>query len=559
MKEYIITCRNYEDLKSLYDDLETPGGSHYIPNRSVELIHRRSISRNTHYRLTEDEAIQIRQDDRVIACELLPHERGIVEGEFWEQTGNFNKIDSYNDGAFSSNSKNWGLWTVNRGDTVSGWGSDGSQTEITNQNIKTTASGRNVDVVIVDSHINPDHPEFAVNVDGTGGSRVNQFNWFSYSSALGYSTNATYSYAGGTSSHGTHVAGTVAGNTQGWARDANIYNMEFSSSAGGGNGVSSWTNMLWDYLRYFHKNKSINPSTGRRNPTITNHSWGYSYTATFLSNTTSVTYRGTTTDLSSMTNTQKRNVLKSNGCPVVVSSYMYKIPARETSVDADIQDAINDGVIVISAAGNSYWNCDIPSGVDYNNYIVYGGDDRYHSRGSTPAAADNVICVGSISSKVSEYKSNFSNWGKRVEIWAPGSDIISAIKNTSVPIEYTPLVTDPRNSNYYLASISGTSMASPQVCGVIACLAEQEENLTQAEALQHLIENSKPNINSYNNFPNSSPYWGFPASSNNNRYVFMPKKRSDTGMASPAVLHKNRNTSTQKYPRVRYNKVYSTS
>ena len=94
MKEYIITCRNYEDLKSLYDDLETPGGSHYIPNRSVELIHRRSISRNTHYRLTEDEAIQIRQDDRVIACELLPHERGIVEGEFWEQTGNFNKIDS---------------------------------------------------------------------------------------------------------------------------------------------------------------------------------------------------------------------------------------------------------------------------------------------------------------------------------------------------------------------------------------------------------------------------------------------------------------------------------
>ena len=102
-------------------------------------------------------------------------------------------------------------------------------------------------------------------------------------------------------------------------------------------------------------------------------------------------------------------------------------------------------------------------------------------------------------------------------------------------------------------------MASPQVCGLIACLAEQEENITQAEALQHLIENSKPNINSYNNSPNSSPYWGFPASLNNNRYAFMPKKRSDTGMASPAVLHKNRNTSTQKYPRVRYNRVYSTS
>ena len=33
-------------------------------------------------------------------------------------------------------------------------------------------------------------------------------------------------------------------------------------------------------------------------------------------------------------------------------------------------------------------------------------------------------------------------------------------------------------------------MASPQVCGIIACLVEQEPNLTQAEARQHLIENS---------------------------------------------------------------------
>ena len=28
----------------------------------------------------------------------------------------------------------------------------------------------------------------------------------------------------------------------------------------------------------------------------------------------------------------------------------------------------------------------------------------YHSRGSTPGSADNVICVGSIGSKVDEYK-----------------------------------------------------------------------------------------------------------------------------------------------------------
>ena len=43
---------------------------------------------------------------------------------------------------------------------------------------------KDVDAVIVDGHVNPDHPEFAVNVDGTGGSRVNQFNWFQYKSAF---------------------------------------------------------------------------------------------------------------------------------------------------------------------------------------------------------------------------------------------------------------------------------------------------------------------------------------------------------------------------------------
>ena len=52
--------------------------------------------------------------------------------------------------------------------------------------------------------------------------------------------------------HGSHVAGTACGNTQGWARDANIYNMAFSD---GLSGVTDWDLYLWDYLRHFHKIK----------------------------------------------------------------------------------------------------------------------------------------------------------------------------------------------------------------------------------------------------------------------------------------------------------------
>ena len=91
MNEYIVTCKSYEDLENLYDDMETPGGSLYIPDREVELVHRRSISRNTHYMLTEDEAEQVGNDPRVIACERPPSHRGITPEYDWGQTDDFQK------------------------------------------------------------------------------------------------------------------------------------------------------------------------------------------------------------------------------------------------------------------------------------------------------------------------------------------------------------------------------------------------------------------------------------------------------------------------------------
>jgi len=557
MNEYIVTCRSYEDLENLYDDMETPGGSLHIPDRAVDLVHRRAISRNTHYMLTEEEAVEIRNDERVIACERLAKDRGIVPDYLWTQTDDFNKTT----GTFAGDDKNWGLYRVIEGDSVTNWGSDGTD-EITNRTIVTTSSGKNVDVVIVDAHINPDHPEFAVNPDGSGGSRVNQFNWFQYNSVLGYGSNGTYTYstsgASPNSNHGTHVAGTACGNTQGWARDANIYNMAFSDTL---SGVTDWDEKLWDYLRHFHKNKAINSATGRRNPTITNHSWGYSRVNINLSTLTSVTYRGTTTALSG-TDSQKKTVLEDNGVPVPANTYLFKTPARIAAVDADVQDAIADGVIVISSAGNSYWNCDTSSGNDYNNYTSGSGGTVYHSRGSTPGSADNVICVGSIGSKINEYKSNFSNWGERVDIWAPGSDIISAVyDSSSPPTSYNPIIADSRNSSYHLASISGTSMSGPQVAGVIACLAEQEPFITQAEALQHLKENALAEVGTTGtiNHSNNGSSTGYEAfGDSHNRYLFMPKKRPETGTLSPAFLHKNRNSDSAgvKYPRVRNNRVF---
>ena len=221
MNEYIVTCNSKEDLDSLYDDMETTGGSLYIPDRAVDLVNRRAISRNTHYMLTESVAEQIKNDSRVLACERTPADLGIKFEPSWKQTGDFDKTEG---GSGSQNDdKNWGLYRINKGATVSNWGSDGT-TEISNRDLHTTWSGKNVDVVMVDSHLNVNHPEFAVNVDGSGGTRVVSYNWFQHKNSLGYSSHPTnYSYSSINSSHGTHVAGTACGNTQGWARDANIY------------------------------------------------------------------------------------------------------------------------------------------------------------------------------------------------------------------------------------------------------------------------------------------------------------------------------------------------
>ena len=70
------------------------------------------------------------------------------------------------------------------------------------------------------------------------------------------------------------MTGTVAGQHYGWAREANIYSMQVLGNDDGlGTPVASL--LMFDYLRAFHRYKPINPETGFRNPTITNHSWGY--------------------------------------------------------------------------------------------------------------------------------------------------------------------------------------------------------------------------------------------------------------------------------------------
>ena len=292
-KEYIVSVNDFQYLGSIYDDLETQGKT--PPNveltRSVDCLHRRSTSRNTHYLLADWEAGALRNDSRIKSVTLAPRYLGIKSGT----TNTVQTSTGWDKSSTTSNTmKNWGLLRCVEGTQRVGWGGTGYSgggvgTPAQTGTVNLTQTGRNVDVVICDENgLVWNHPEYAVNADGTGGSRAVQYNWFQHNAEIGNGANGTYTY--GTGSHSTHVAGTVAGNTQGWACSANIYNLYYDT----GTPVNEFS-LVFDYVRAFHRNKSINNTTSRKNPTIVNNSWGMSIFPSewSFSDITAVTYRGT--------------------------------------------------------------------------------------------------------------------------------------------------------------------------------------------------------------------------------------------------------------------------
>lgn len=172
-----------------------------------------------------------------------------------------------------------------------------------------------------------------------------------------------------------------------------------------------------------------------------------------------------------------------------------KYGVRVNSVEIAMAEAMAAGVIVVASAGNEGQKMDVPGGIDYNNNYYQSTSPtavEYYHRGATPGAAAATlneiewkpICVGALENSIADRKASFSNVGPRVDIYAPGRYIIGA---GSTNFGY---IDDPRNPVYKISNPSGTSMACPQVTGMLACVAQARPWMNQIDARNWLFNNA---------------------------------------------------------------------
>ncbi|KAE8419274.1 peptidase S8/S53 domain-containing protein [Aspergillus pseudocaelatus] len=102
------------------------------------------------------------------------------------------------------------------------------------------------------------------------------------------------------------------------------------------------------------------------------------------------------------------------------------------------------------------------------HFAVAAGNDNADACNYSPAAAENAITVGA--STLQDERAYFSNYGKCTDIFAPGLNILSTWTG----------------SKHAVNTISGTSMASPHIAGLLAYFVSLQPAQDSAFAVDEL-------------------------------------------------------------------------
>lgn len=158
-----------------------------------------------------------------------------------------------------------------------------------------------------------------------------------------------------------------------------------------------------------------------------------------------------------------------NGAQVINMSFGKYFSPDKKWVDDAVKYAESKSVLLISAAGNENFNADSMIHFPNNNLLDGTTAKNWISVGASsdmtiPQASKDGVPYNSI-------VAYFSNFGKSVDVFAPGMKIYSTVPE-----------------NHY-ENEQGTSMASPVVAGIAALILEYYPNLS-AEQVKYCIEKS---------------------------------------------------------------------
>ena len=546
-QEFTVCVKNESDWTEIHNYIINENDIDDIPNRKISCTSDMNFSpKRAVYSMSVNEANILRNHSKVEWVEQSSMYNPVVleqrkYDEKFDKHVNINrfKLDCTNrrtsgDPGSTLNFTQWGLYRHQS--TTNNFG---SSTTI-DADSQYSLTGKNVDVVIMDTGVRWDHPDFlkkgVSSFSTKADTRVRDIlihgaeeygiDWTAQgltppgSGSLSNYTvgNVLSSSSFNGSWHGSHVAGTAAGNQFGGAFEANIWSIACVDRSDVG-----WSEPSdgFDYIKVWHKNKPINPETGLRNPTVVNCSWGHrqfvAYIASYNASFRGTTYSKTQVDASSSA-VPAVYYLETNGA-------YYEFTSRKTTGQTEADELVNDAdcqnVVLICAAGNSNGKQEIKDGTDYNNQFTSGsfyygsGYDSYYNRSGTPAITregedDAVIKVASIDSSrqsgSQERTSDFSDRGPNIDIWAAGSTILSP---------WSSGYQDPRNNSFYNNYINGTSMATPNVSAVVAQHLESNPTATRKSVRKWLLSEGSRVLSSgdyydpyTSNGANDTNYWG---------------------------------------------------
>lgn len=482
-QEYIVALHRNVDVEQFHLEMIEETGGGVIPAREVSVANQRTNSkRQFNYMLTSEEVDWLSKDERVYGVSLKDNPNIVNSVDAIREFNYEKKVNVVN------TSSNWGLVRSNK--VANPFNGAGDLAENDNR-YDYVLDGSGVDVVIMDTGIQVDHPEFE---DKNGVSRVQQIDWPTASGLTGLVQSATF-YTD-TNGHGTHVAATAVGKTYGWASEAHVYSMKVNL---GGDGITDGFDIpdAFDLMLGWHNAKT----NGR--PTVINMSW--STQSVFLPTEwkleafvhRNVNYYWNVNFTSRADVYENLGLLDSTviGRP----NNQIVMPSRFASYDVSLEELIDAGCLCTVSAGNMPVKHDVPTGLDYDNRVImeYIGPTNasftngnnyfanYH-RGGSPYV-DDAMSIGNLDSILNnnseEQIAQMSVRGPAISMLAPGTNIISAWGEGTNYEDTSPdqVVLYPFDSNFKTVMASGTSMSAPQVAGLAAVYWSLEPTINNLE------------------------------------------------------------------------------